>query len=487
MNNKKNGIYAQILKYTGLFGSIQGLSILTGVIRNKVMAMMLGTQGMGMMSLLNCAVSFLSLATSLGLSFSAVREIAAYNDNGDIKGLERCATSIRAWSIVAALLGALACIVTCKWIDKLTFTWGDHSLHYLLLSPAIVIMAVTAGETAILKGMHRLKAMAVVQLTTALAALAVTVPLLYLFGESAIVPIIFLIALSTMLATIFYSYSTVRPKWKSFLVPLHKWRALLANGAPMVKLGMAFVSATIMGSGSEFVIRAFLNVETGLDTVGLYNTGYLLAITYAGMFFSSMDSDYYPRLSAVNGNIHKVNEVLNNQAEVLVLLVAPAMCVYILSLPLIVPLLFSDKFIEAVPMAQAASLTMVFKSICLPISYVMLAKGDSRTYVFLEALSYIYVVAGVVLGYKYGGLAGTGIGLTVAYACELTVNTVTLHLRYGMVLHHKLIRYISILFPLTLSAYASTLIPQDAWKWGLGISIAVIATVYSIRTFKTNL
>ena len=84
MNNKKNGIYAQILKYTGLFGSIQGLSILTGVIRNKVMAMMLGTQGMGMMSLLNWAYSFLALATSLGLSFSAVREIAAYNDNGDI-------------------------------------------------------------------------------------------------------------------------------------------------------------------------------------------------------------------------------------------------------------------------------------------------------------------------------------------------------------------------------------------------------------------
>ena len=77
MNNNKNGIYAQILKYTGIFGSIQGLSILTGVIRNKVMALLLGTQGMGMLSLLNSTVSFLSMSTSLGLSFSAVREIAA--------------------------------------------------------------------------------------------------------------------------------------------------------------------------------------------------------------------------------------------------------------------------------------------------------------------------------------------------------------------------------------------------------------------------
>ena len=80
MNDNKKAIYAQILKYTGIFGTIQGLSILTGVIRNKVMALMLGTQGMGMLSLLNSTVSFLSLATSLGLSFSAVREMASCKD-----------------------------------------------------------------------------------------------------------------------------------------------------------------------------------------------------------------------------------------------------------------------------------------------------------------------------------------------------------------------------------------------------------------------
>ena len=50
MNTKKKDLYGQIIKYTGIFGSIQGLSILTGVIRNKIMAVMLGTGGMGLMS-----------------------------------------------------------------------------------------------------------------------------------------------------------------------------------------------------------------------------------------------------------------------------------------------------------------------------------------------------------------------------------------------------------------------------------------------------
>lgn len=487
MSDNKNNIYAWILKYIGIFGSIQGLSILTGVIRNKVMALILGTQGMGMLSLLNTTVSFLSMSTSLGLSFSAVREIASCKEKGDQEGIERCATSIRAWSLVAAALGAIACVASCRWIDKLTFTWGDHTLHYLLLSPAIIIMAVTAGETAILKGMHRLKALAVVQLITAFSALAFTIPLIYMFEQTAIVPVIALVALSTMLATIFYSYSTVAPKWSSWCKTVAEWKHALANGKPMVRLGLAFVSASIIGSGSELAIRAFLNVEGDLDTVGLYNAGYLLAITYAGMIFSSMESDYYPRLAAVNKDIDKVNNVMNSQAEVSVLLVAPMMCAFILCLPLIVPLLFSNKFVDAIPMAQASSLTMVFKSVCLPVSYVMLAKGDSKTYISLEALSYIMSMAGVAIGYRLGGLIGTGLGLAMAYALELTINTITLHLRYGIVLRKKLIGYMSLLFPLVISVYASTYFQQDIWKWTIGVSVSLVCIVFSFRTFKSSL
>lgn len=83
MNSEKNHIYKQIIKYIGIFSSIQGLSVLTGVIRNKITALLLGTEGMGMMSLLNTTVIFMSQATGLGLSFSGVREIAACKERGD--------------------------------------------------------------------------------------------------------------------------------------------------------------------------------------------------------------------------------------------------------------------------------------------------------------------------------------------------------------------------------------------------------------------
>ena len=38
---EKNDSYSHILKYTGIFGGVQGLSILIGLVRNKFAALLL--------------------------------------------------------------------------------------------------------------------------------------------------------------------------------------------------------------------------------------------------------------------------------------------------------------------------------------------------------------------------------------------------------------------------------------------------------------
>ena len=52
--------YSHILKYTGIFGGVQGLNILVGVIRNKFTALFLGPSGMGLLSLFNSTTNFVA-------------------------------------------------------------------------------------------------------------------------------------------------------------------------------------------------------------------------------------------------------------------------------------------------------------------------------------------------------------------------------------------------------------------------------------------
>ena len=45
---EKDDSYSHILKYTSLFGGVQGLGILVGIVRNKLVALLLGPDGMGL-------------------------------------------------------------------------------------------------------------------------------------------------------------------------------------------------------------------------------------------------------------------------------------------------------------------------------------------------------------------------------------------------------------------------------------------------------
>ena len=154
MSKEGNENYHHILKYTGVFGGVQGLNIVLGLVRTKLMALLLGPSGMGLASLFNTTVGFVSQATNLGVAFSAVRHISELYDQGNEAALVHYIKVVRGWCVLTALVGMLICVAIGPFLSQTTFAWGDHSLHFMLLAPAVGMLAITGGETAILKGMR---------------------------------------------------------------------------------------------------------------------------------------------------------------------------------------------------------------------------------------------------------------------------------------------------------------------------------------------
>ena len=164
MKEESSENYGHVLKYTGVFGGVQGLNIIVSLVRNKLIAVLLGPEGMGLASLFNSTVNFVSQATNFGISFSAVKHISELYDRGDDAALSHFIKVVRAWSLLTALLGMLVCIVAGPLLSNYTFAWGDHTLHFVLLAPAVALIAITGGETAVLKGTRQLRSLAVVQI-----------------------------------------------------------------------------------------------------------------------------------------------------------------------------------------------------------------------------------------------------------------------------------------------------------------------------------
>ena len=261
--------YRHILKYTGIFGSIQGLNILMALIRSKFVAILLGPDGMGLISLFNSTAKLITDSTSFGIPMSAVKNISEAFSKNDETEVKKNIRVVRSWSLLLAVLGMVVCMFAGPLVDAVAFNWGNHTLHFILLSPIVGLSIVTGGETAILKGTQRLKGLASISSLNVLLSLITTVPIYYIWGEKGIVPSLVLIALIQMLLTIRYSLRYYPAKFDFS-------RATLGQGAGMIRLGIAFVLAGVMGSGVEFAIRSWLNNYGTLDTVGLYNAGYMI-------------------------------------------------------------------------------------------------------------------------------------------------------------------------------------------------------------------
>ena len=477
MDNNTNSSYHHILKYTSLFGSIQALNIFIGLVRNKLVALILGPGGIGLMSLFNSAIALLSNATNLGIATSSVKTLSELYEKGNEEQVKRHVRVIRQWALATAVIGFFACALAGPLLNNFSFSWGNHVKHFVLLAPTVAMLAITGGETAILKSARRLRNLAKVSVWNVFLALVFTTPIIYFYGQKGIIPTITLITFTQMLLTIRYSH-------RVFPWSFHFDRSLWGEGLPMIRLGIAFVVAGIFGSGADFLIRASLNNIASLNMLGLYNAGFMMSVTYAGMVFTSMETDYYPRLAAVGHDVYQMSNTVNHQVEVSLLMISPLLVAFSIGAPIIVQLLYSKEFLDVVPMIQITVLAMYLRAMKLPVAYLTLAKGDSWSYLFLEAYSAVVMVIAVVGGYMLFGLPGTGAGLLVTGLIDIIVVNIFTRYKYHYKVSSTVFRFAKYQLPIALAVYAITCCLHGWLYWASGIVMGLLSLWISFRLFR---
>ena len=475
MKNNADNSYKHTLKYTSIFGSVQILNILIGLVRNKLVALILGPAGMGLISLYNSTTTLISNATSFGLSMSGVKTVSQeFNSNVCSTRLRETVKLIRSLSLLFAFFGTLVCILLCNLLSYFTFGDHSHAWEFVALSPMIGIMAITTGEMAILKSVRKLKQIAAISLFNVAAAVVISIPLFYLYGLQGIIPSFLLLAFIQLVFTIRHSYR-IFPFRFSFNM------RVLSRGGKMLRLGIAFILASLFGSGADFIIRLFINNIGSLDTVGLYNAGYMITMVYGGLVFSAMETDYFPRLSSVPANEYvERNNVANRQVEISLLLISPMLTIFIIFLPIIIPLLFSCKFNAILPMVQITVLAMYLRALKLPLAYVPLALGDSRTYLIVEGSYAVILTTLMYFLFSKFSLVGAGYALLATGSIEFFIIYLFCYKKYSYKVSKNVMSLAAIQLPLGIMAYATSQLATGWLYWLIGGFVIAVSLTISI-------
>ena len=403
-------LYKQLLKSTTLFGGVQVFNIVISILRSKLIALFIGPAGMGVAGLFSSTIELIYSATSLGLGTSGVKSIS--QRNSELKDLDELNKTISILKQLMWFTGILGCLVTLffsSWISEFTFGNKFYTWHFAWLSLTLLFKNILNSNYAILQGTGKLKELAKANFYGSFIGLLITLPLYYYFGIDGIVPTIILSALITTIISTFYT-----DKIKINIREL-SFKKLFFEGKSLVQLGIMLSLSGLMTTVSAYLLQIYISNTSGINEVGYYLAGMTLLNSYVGVIFTSMSTDYFPRLSAVANNEETIRNLVKHQATIAILIITPLICLFIPFASIIIKTLYTSEFIIIVSMTIFGILGMLFRAVSWAMGYILIAKGDSKMFIKTAIFFNVLFLAMNVFAYSFWGLEGLGISFCIYY------------------------------------------------------------------------
>ncbi|MGK9204114.1 O-antigen translocase [Sinorhizobium meliloti] len=415
--------YGQILRSTALIGGSSVITVIFAIIRNKAMALLLGPAGVGLMGLYSSIADIACALAGLGIQASGVRQIAIAAGSGDADAIARTATALRRVSLLLGLAGALLLTALAVPIANFTFGGHDHAGGVVLLSAAIFLRLLADGQTALIQGVRDIASLARINVFAAFFSTVVIIPLIYVFGASGIVPSLVVVAAASLATSWWYGRqlrAAARP------MPAAQLRQ---EAAALLKLGSVFMVSSFLTLGAVYTVRIIVLRAEGLTAAGLYQAAWALGGLYAGFILQAMGTDFYPRLTAVAKDNAECNRLVNEQAQVSMLLAGPGLIASLTAAPLVVTLLYSPEFDPAVELLRWICMGMMLRIISWPLGFIVLAKGARRAFFWTEVSATVVHVGLAWLCVGVVGSVGAGLAFVGLYVWHgLVIYAIARHL-----------------------------------------------------------
>jgi O-antigen/teichoic acid export membrane protein len=479
--SEEQSSYRQIMKATSIFGGVQVYNIIISIVRSKFIAILLGPAGMGIAGLLTSTTSFIGTLANLGLSTSAVKNIAAANTSGDSKKVGTSVSVLRHLVWITGIIGTVFTLVFAPWLSELTFGNKDYTFAFILISITVLLSEINAGQFVVLQGMRKLQYLAKANVAGVTFALLTSIPIYYVWGIKGIVPAIILSSFLTLFLSWYFS-----SKVKIDRVKVDR-ATLFSEGGDMVRMGFFLSLSSMISMATSYVVRIFISHTGGVEQVGLYNAGFSIINTYVGMVFSAMATDYFPRLSGIANDKGKTKSTINQQAEVALLILAPILTFFLIFINWVVILFYSSRFLTIDTMIHWAALGIFFKAASWPIAYLIIAKGNSKLFFYNELIVNLYMLGLNIIGYQLKGLEGLGISFFVGYLIYLIQVFIIVNRKYTFVFQKTFYEIFGIQFFLGILCFVSSKLLNPPYNYIVGSLIILISSYYSLRELNKRL
>ncbi|MCA6423951.1 MAG: oligosaccharide flippase family protein [Flavobacterium sp.] len=465
--------YGSILKATSIFGGVQVFNILITLIRGKFVAILIGTAGMGLNGLLLSGMHLVRTLTSLGIAESAVKDISAAHSSGDDIKIRTTFQVFKRLIWVTAFLGIIVTILFSPLLSKFAFKNYDHFSSFIWLSITFLFGALSGGIYTLLRGTRQLKYLAQANIFGGIVGLFVSLPIFYFYGIAGVVPAIIITAFGNYLVSYYF---TSKIKVEPIAI---SWKETYLLGKPIVQLGLSLTLVNILAAAVAFALSAYISGTGSLSDVGLYSAGNAIVDGYVGMVFTAMATDYFPRLSGVINDESKWKKLVNEQAELVLIILGIVLILLLSTSPILIRILLSKEFLASNDFITWAVLAIPLKGLVWVLGYIILAKGNNKLFLTIEIISNLMVLLFNILFYTWFGIKGLGFSLIVSYILSSSVMLLILSSKYNFQFSKHVFQLLVVNISSLLICLLSINYLNSPLKFSFEVSIVLLTISYN--------
>jgi PST family polysaccharide transporter len=466
-----------LIKSMLVIGSAQVVTILISIVRIKVLAVLLGPSGVGLLSIYNSLKDMVTQTAGLGMGSSGVREIAS--SRGEDATLSRVRRVLFAAHLVQ---GTPAMVVVWVLRDQIaTWLFGNaaRATEVGLIGVAILLTLLATAQTTLLQGLRRIGDLGRVTVFGAFAGMVVGLSAVWLRGESGLIWFILVQPLATVLIARHYTGRLPKPATARLSLG-ETWEVW----KPMARLGAAFMLGGLATTATLLLVRGRISQELGLDAAGHFAAAWGITMTYVGFLLGAMGADYYPRLTEVIHDRVAAVRLMNVQAQLGLAVGGPVLLLLIGLAPWVITLLYSADFEPAVTLLQWQTLGNVFKLASWAMSFSIVAAARAKTFFFMELSFNIVFLTIVLILLPRVGLEVTAYAFALGYLAYLATAYILarrIHgfqweaLSFGLLVLHTSLAVALLTLALTAPGAAAIAAPLLAGATGLfGLRVVLI-------------
>jgi enterobacterial common antigen flippase len=472
--NQENS-YSQILKSTSIVGGAQVINMVIGLIRTKLVAILIGPTGVGLVGVYQSIISLISTVAGFGIQTSGVRDIAINHGQGDMEAVAKTITTLRRFCWFTGLTGWLLLAALSPRLSEISFGNQDYALAICLLGLTILLGNIAGGQSALLQGTRRIGDLARIGIWGAFASTLASIAIYAILGMEGIVPT--LIATSAITLAVSTYYARKLPL-ELVTVP---WKESIQEAKSLLIFGLALVGSGVLTAAVGYGIRILITQKHGLEGVGIYAAAFSLSGMFVQFVLGAMGADFYPRLTAESNDHRKMTQLINEQTEIGLLLAFPGLLATLALAPLVITVFYTAEFAAAADLLKWFIIGCMGRVLSWPLGFSLLAKGQTRLFMATELSFNLLQFASMWVGMHYLGLTGVAVGFAALYFLYTAGMLITNNFSISFTWSISVWKHLAWMMPIAVIAFSLTLVLPQPYASIAGVAIAIFSGFKCLR------